>query len=79
MNPADDVALLLGVGDAREAVEEALLRLDHPQRLHEGERLADLFRLAFPHQPRVDVHRGELIADRLVRERRRHRGVDASG
>jgi hypothetical protein len=43
------------------------------------ERLGDLFALALAHQPGVDVHAGELVADRPVHERGGDRRVDAAG
>ena len=44
-----------------------------------AERLDDLLGLVRPHQPVVDEHAGELVADRLVDEQRRDRRVDAAG
>ena len=78
---ADDRALLLRVGDAGEPGEEPLLRFDVHERNAEvaGERLHDLLRLVLAQQPVVDEDARELVADRLVHEQRRDRGVDAAG
>ena len=75
---ADDRPLLLGVGDAREPREEALLRLDVHERHAEvaGERLDDLLGLVLAEEPVVDEDAGELVADGLVHEKRGDRGVD---
>ena len=77
---ADRLALALGVDHVVERVEETILRLH----VHEvdlellAERLLHLLGLAQAQQPRVDEHAHELIADRLVHERGRDRGVDAA-
>ena len=74
---ADDLPLALGVVDAGEPGEEALLRLDVDQvdaeLAHRGD---DLLGLVLAHQPVVDEHAGELVADRAMDERRRGRRVD---
>ena len=41
-----------------------------------AERVLDLIRLARPHEPGVDEDTGELVADGLVDQRRRHGRVD---
>ena len=73
--------LLLRVGDAREAREEALLRLDVHERDVEvaAERLDHLLRLALAQEAVVDEDARELVADRLVDEQRRDGRVDAAG
>ena len=70
---ADDLPLLLRVGDAGEPREEALLRLHVHERDVEvvAERLDHLLRLALPQQAVVDEDARELVADRLVHEQRR--------
>ena len=77
---ADDLALLLGIVDAREPREEALLRLHVHERHVEVavERLDDLLRLVLAQQAVVDEDARELVADRLVHEQRRDGGVDAA-
>ena len=79
--PADDLALLLGVGDPDERVEELLLRVDDLQVDAGGghEVALDLLGLALAHQPVVDVDAGEPVADRPLHQRRGDRGVDAAG
>ena len=47
------------------------------QVLREG--VHHLLRLVQAQQAVVDEHAGELLADRLVDQRRRHRGIDAAG
>ena len=78
---ADDLALLLGLGDAPQPLEEPLAGVDVDELdAHvPPEGLDDLLGLALPHQPGVDVHAGELVADGPVDERRGHGGVDPAG
>ena len=78
---ADDLALLLRLLDAGEQLEEAVLRLHVDERDVEvlAERLDDLLRLVLAQQSVVDEDARELVADRLVHEQRRDRGVDAAG
>ena len=77
---ADDLALALGIGHARQLVEEAVDRVhvdevgvhlvpEHPDHL---------LALAFAHEAVVDVHAGQLLADRLDEQGRDHRGVHAA-
>ena len=77
----DDLALLLGVGDAGEGVEELLLRVDHDQRdAGRGDEVAlDLLGLALAHQAVVDVDAGEPVADRLLHDGGGDRRVDPAG
>ena len=60
--------------------EEALLRLDVDERHVEvaAERLDHLLRLVLAQQAVVDEDARQLVADRLVDEQRRDRGVDAA-
>ncbi len=76
---ADDLALGFGVGDAGQAVEEPVLRLDVDEVDVEvaPERRLHVLGLAGAQQAVVDEHAGELVADGLVHQGRRHRRVDA--
>ena len=68
---ADDLALGLRVGHARERVEEALLLVGHDE-AHAGggdEVALDLLGLALAQQPVVHEHAGELVADGLLHDR----------
>ena len=78
---ADDLAFLLGVGDARERLEEALFCVDHDEfraarRAAEG--ALNFFGFAKAHEAVVDVHAREAIADRTLHEGRGNGGVDAA-
>src|SRR6188472_2927895 len=77
---ADDFALALGLVVAGELVEETLLSLDVDQRdaelLEGGDNLLGLVQ---PHQAMVDENASQLLADRLVDQQRRDRGIDAAG
>ncbi len=77
---ADDLALLLGIGDTREPREEALLRLHVDERHLEvpAERLHDLLGLVLAQEPVVDEDARQLIPHCLVHQQRRDRGVDAA-
>ncbi len=61
--------------------EEALLRANVHERHVEvaAERLHHLLGFVLAHQAVVDEDAGQLVADRLVDEQGRHRGVDAAG
>ena len=78
---ADRLALGLRLGDAGEAGEEAGAGVDVDQldAHRAAERLGHLLALALAHQPGVDVHARQLVADGPVHERRGHRRVDAAG
>ena len=78
---ADDLALLLGVADAGERLEEALLGLDHVQvDARGGDEVAlDLLGLALAQQAVVDEHAGEAVPDRTLYDGRGHRRVDTTG
>ncbi len=76
----DHLALLLGIGDACEPLEEAVGRL-HVHELDAlvtVERVDDLLALARPHQTRVDVDAGELVTHGLVHQRGRNGRVDST-
>ena len=77
---ADDLALLFGVGDARERVHEAVHGVDdHELEAHvlfEG--FADLFAFVLAKEAVVDEDAGELLADGAVDEGRGDRAVDAA-
>ena len=78
---ADDLALLLRVGDAGEPAEKALLGVD-PDDLHAhvtGEGAHHLIALAEPQQAVVDEDAGELVADGAVEQGGDHAGIDAAG
>ena len=78
---ADDLALLLRIGDAGEPRQEARRRVDDDQRqLHPvAEPVLDLGRLLLAQQAVVDEDAGQPVADRLVHQQRRDRRVDAAG
>ena len=77
---ADPAPLLLGLGDARQPCEEALLRLHVDERDAEvpAEGLDDLRGLVLAEEAVVDEHAGQLIADRPVHEQRRDGAVDSA-
>ena len=79
--PSDDLALLLGIADPGERVQEAFAGIDddelHPGR--GGEVLLDLLRFALAQKAVVDEDAGELIADRTLHQSGGHRGIDAAG
>ena len=79
--PADDLALLLGLGDAGERVEELLLGVHDVQvDARRGHEVAlDLLGLALAQQAVVDEDAGEPVTDRALHHRGRHGGVDAAG
>ena len=79
--PADDLALLLGVADPGERGEELLAGVDHAEVRAGGrdEVALDLLGLALAHEPVVDVDAGEPVADGLLDECGRDRGVDPAG
>ena len=75
---ADDLALLLGIGDVAQRGEELLRRVDdHEADAGGGDVVAlDLLALTLAQQPVVDEDARELVAHRAVHECRRDRGVD---
>ena len=82
MNSAP-IALRLASGSVTPAqpVEEALLGVDGHERDLEvvAEGGDDLLALVLAHQPVVDEHAGQLVADRAVHEQRGDRRVDPAG
>jgi hypothetical protein len=66
--PADGLALLLGVADAGQRVDERVGCVDVNQRNVEmaAEQRDDLAALVEPHQAVVDEDAGQLVADRFV-------------
>jgi len=74
---ADDLALGLGVGDAGQLLEEALLGVDRDQRNPEVlEGLDHFVPFVRAHQAVVDEDAGQPVADRLVDQLGRDRRVD---
>ena len=67
----DDAALLLGVSNARELVDEALTSIDvlHIDVETLVEELDQKLGLAFTHEALVDEHARELITDGLVQQK----------
>ena len=78
---ADDLALLLRVGDARQLVQEAVdgVHIDQIGVHLVPEDLDDLLRLALAQQTVVDMDAGQLLADGLDEQRRHDGGVHAAG
>lgn len=77
---ADDFALFLGVGNAFEFVEEAVLRVDCDEVHSElfPEHLLHLLEFALAEKTVVDEDADEVVAYRLVDERGAHRAVHAA-
>ena len=77
---ADDLALALGIGHALERLEKARAGVDGVQLQLEvaPENVLHLLALAFAEQAVVDKDALELVADRLVQQRRRDRRIDAA-
>src|SRR6185295_5792699 len=77
---ADDLALLLGVFDAVEALQEEIARIGMNERniVVAAEQRHDFFRFAFAHQASVDKDAGELVDDGLVYQQRSDRRIDAA-
>ena len=75
---ADPLALLLGVGDALQPGQEAVLGVDGDQRDVEvvAEGGDHLRALVLAHQAVVDEHARQPVADRAVHEQRRDARVD---
>ena len=78
---ADDLALFLRLGHAGEEIEEAIGRVHVNQvRVHlMAEYVDDLLALALAHQPVIDMHADELLADGLDQKRRDDGRVHAAG
>ena len=77
---ADHLALVLGIGDARELLQEPVRRLHVDERHLEmpAERLLDLVGLVLAVQAVIDEDARQLISDRPMHEQRRDRRVDAA-
>ena len=75
-----DLSLLLGIGDARELVEEPVhaVGIDKGRTQLFSEYLDDLFRLSLSQKAVVDVHADELLAYRLDQKRGDYRAVHAA-
>ena len=67
---ADDLALVLRIGDAREALEELVagVDVDELDALMPPKRLDDLLGFALAHQSGVDEHARELGPDGAMHE-----------
>ena len=78
---ADDLALALRLVDARPAWRGSALRPRRgPAGCRTGQKVSTTCSASFmPHQAVVDEDAGQPVADRLVDEQRRDRGVDAAG
>ena len=78
---ANRLALLLRIGDAGERGQKCLRCINVNERniVVPPEQREHLFGLGEPQQTMVHEHAGEPIADRLVDQHRRDRGVDAAG
>ena len=76
----DDLALGLGVGDARECVQKPRLGIhaDHPHAEVAREHLHHLVAFVEAQQAVVDEHAGELVADRTVDQRRGDARIDTA-
>jgi hypothetical protein len=77
---ADDLALLLGIGNALQVAHELRAGVD----VHDldaeaaGKGVHHLLGFVEAQQAVVDENAGELVADRAVDQRRRHRRIDAA-
>ena len=78
---ANRLALLLRIGDAGERGQKFLRRINVNERniVVAPEQRDHLLGLGEPQQSVVHEHAGKLLADRLVDQHRRDRGVDAAG
>ena len=78
---ADDLALALRLGDARQLIQKAVYRVDVDEvGVHLiAEHRHYLFGLALAQQAVVDVHADEVFADRLDQERRHYGRIDPAG
>ena len=79
--PPDDLALVLGIGDATQGVQEALARVDldhaHAHVARKGGH--HLLRLVVPEHPGVDKDAGQPVTQRPVQQGRHNAGVHAAG
>ena len=79
--PADDLALLLRVGDVGQRGQEPVGGV-HGVQIDPGGRHEvplDLLPLPGPQQPVIDEHAGQTVADGPLHERGGHRGVHPAG
>ena len=76
----DAAAFFLGIGDAIELFQEALAGIDvfHVNMELLGKQLHQSFRFVLAHEPLIDEHTGDPIADRLVKQERQRRRIDTS-
>ena len=76
---ADDLALLLRIGDAGQPIEKQLRGVgEHERQLQPLEPRLDLRRFVLAHHAVVDEDARQAIADRAVNDHRRDRGIDAA-
>ena len=77
---ADLLSLLFGIGDAGEFGKKQVagVAMDKRDVVMAAEQLDDLLGLARAQHPGVDKDAGQLVADRLVQQRRRDRRIDAA-
>ena len=77
---ADDLSLLLGLGDTHERRQKSFRGIDRDQLDAEclPKQRFDFLALVLSHHAVVDEDAGQLIADCTMDECRRHRGVDAA-
>ncbi|CAM2159526.1 Cytosine deaminase [Paraburkholderia tropica] len=77
---ADDLALRFRIGHARQLRHERLARIDvnhlHAEVVREHRH--DLFGFVQAQQAVIDEHAGQLVADRTMQQRRRHRRIHAA-
>ena len=77
---ADDLALLLGIGDACQAFEEQIGRVDEVERQMQlvAKPLLNLVGLVVTQQPVVDEDAGQAITDGAMNQHRRDGGIHAA-
>ena len=78
---ADDLAFLLGVGDAGQGVQEELAGVDaHDLGVQlAGEHVHDHVAFVQPQKAMIDEDAGELVTDGAMDEGSSHAGIDATG
>jgi hypothetical protein len=79
--PADDLALLFGIGDAGQRGQKPLLGVHphHPHAQMPAEGGHHLIAFMEPQQAVIHEHAGQLRADGSMQQRRHHRGIHAAG
>src|SRR4029078_3079905 len=77
---ADRLALGLRVRHARQRIQETLgsVNVDKRNVVVVAEKADDFVRFAEAHQPMINKHASQLVADRLVNENRRDGAVDTT-